>query len=307
MTLALLFPGQGTQHPAMLGWLDAQPEARSMLDRMAARLDHDWRSRLDDADWATRNHNAQVLLTGLCVATWQCLVARLPSPSVIAGYSVGELPAFAVAGVFDGTSALDLAEHRAAAMEQSVAGRDTGLLAVAGVGDAAVAAACARHDLAIAIEIAADRRVLGGLAQALDAAAHELAREGARCQRLAVRVASHTPWMAAAATDFAAHVRAVPFARPHATLVCDLTGAPTRDETTLRTALAGQLARPVRWAQSMDSIVERRPRCVLEIGPGSTLARLWNEFHPDIPARSVDEFRGPAAVGAWVSAALAGR
>ena len=306
MSLALLFPGQGTQHPSMLAWLDRRPEAAATLKLVEAQVGSDWRARLGDVAWVSRNGVAQCLLTGLGLAAWQCLVERLPPPSVVAGYSVGELPAFSAAGVFDTEAALGLARERADAMERSVAGSDTGLLAVTGGhGEEAIAQACRRHGLAVAIELAVDARVLGGLSSALDQATLELSDAGYRCKRLAVQLASHTPWMAAAVADFAQRAGAVPFMRPGATLVCNLTGTAVRGEEAIRSALAGQLAQPVRWSHCMESIAQRRPRCVLEVGPGSTLSKLWNEHHPSVPARSVDEFRSPDAIGAWVTSALA--
>ena len=305
MSLALLFPGQGTQHPAMLAWLHHRPEAAATLKLMEAQLGSGWRVRLGDEAWASQNRVAQCLLTGLGLAAWQCLAGRLPPPSMVAGYSVGELPAFSAAGVFDIDAAFALARERADAMDRSVAGSDTGLLAVSGHGDEAIARACRRHGLAVAIELAVDGRVLGGLSSALDQATLELSDAGYRCKRLAVQLASHTPWMAAAVADFAQRAGAVPFMRPRATLVCNLTGTAVRGEEAIRSALAGQLAQPVRWACCMESIAQRRPRCVLEVGPGSTLSKLWNEHHPAVPARSVDEFRSPDAIVAWVTGALA--
>jgi [acyl-carrier-protein] S-malonyltransferase len=305
MTLALLFPGQGTQHPAMLGWLDDQPEAQATLALMAGQLGKDWRAHLADADWTSRNDVAQVLLTGLGIAAWQSLAARLPAPAVIAGYSVGELPAFCAAGVFDAAAALALACDRAAAMEASVAGLDTGLLAVSGAAAALVDAACRHHGLALAIRQASDRVVLGGPVAALEAAQTMLEAAGAHGTRLAVRLASHTPWMTAAVPVLAQRMAAMPFAAPRATLVCNLSGAAVRGDAALKAALAGQTASPVPWDRCIDAVAERRPRCVLEVGPGSTLAKQWRDRHPEVPARSVDEFRGPAAVAAWVHAALA--
>lgn len=304
MSLALLFPGQGTQHPSMLAWVDDRPEAAPTLQRVAAEVGTDWRSRLHDPAWAGANRVAQCLLTGLGLAAWQCLAPRLPAPSVVAGYSVGEIAAFSAAGVFDTAAALTLARERADAMTRCVAGHDTGLLAVTGVGDGGIDLACRRHGLAVAIELAADRRVLGGLSTALDEAGVELAAAGYRCQRLAVGLASHTPWLAAAVADFAQCLRGVPFARPAPTLVCNLTGQAVRGEAALRDALAGQLAQPLLWSRSIETIAQRRPRCVLEVGPGTTLSKLWNDSHPDVPARSVDEFRGPDAAADWVNAAL---
>jgi [acyl-carrier-protein] S-malonyltransferase len=61
-----------------------------------------------------------------------------------------------------------------------------------------------------------------------------------------------------------------------------------------------QIAQTVRWSACMDQIHMRRVGCVLEIGPGAALARMWNQRFPDVPARSVDEFRREASVVDWV-------
>jgi [acyl-carrier-protein] S-malonyltransferase len=226
MSLALLFPGQGTQHPAMLSWLDTEPAAREALALLAAALGPDWRGRLDDP--SSSNTVAQSLLTGLCIAAWNCVAPYLPGPAICAGYSVGELPAFCAASVFDSATAIRLAHERAAAMDRSVAGRDTGLMAVQGVGRPGIDAACARHALEVAIDQGADPFVLGGLSIALMQAETDLAARGARCTRLAVRVASHTSWVAAAAHDFAGQLEAMTFQTPRVPLVCNLTGTAVR-------------------------------------------------------------------------------
>ena len=130
MSLALLFAGQGTQHAAMLPWLEDCPESAPTLARVATQFGTDWRARLADPDWAQCNAVAQPLLTGLLVAAWHGLAPRLPAPAAVAGYSVGELAAFCAAGVFGEVDAMALASDRAAAMDRSAAGRDTGLLSV---------------------------------------------------------------------------------------------------------------------------------------------------------------------------------
>jgi len=56
----------------------------------------------------------------------------------------------------------------------------------------------------------------------------------------------------------------------------------------------------VRWDACMDTVAERRPDAVLELGPGTTLARLWRERHPAIPVRSCDEFRNVEEIVAWL-------
>jgi [acyl-carrier-protein] S-malonyltransferase len=299
MTLALLFPGQGAQHPQMLPWLEAQPEAAATLDALNAHLGRDWRAGLGDPAWLHANRVAQLLLTGVGIAAWQALAGRLPQPAVVAGYSVGELAAFAVAGVFDAAAALDLAAERAQAMSDSVSDQATGLMALQG--PQALAQALSAKGLSIAIRISTERAIVGGTIAALDAAAARWSGIGMRCTRLPIGVASHTPAMAAAATSFAQRLAAADLHPAQCAVVCNFSGAASRNRAVLATALAAQIASTVRWDDCMDSIAERGVRCVLEVGPGATLAAMWRERHPAIPVRSVDEFQGPEGVLRWVA------
>ena len=303
MSLALLFAGQGTQYAAMLPWLETCPEAAPTLALIAAQLGADWRTRLAEPEWAQSNAVAQPLLTGLGIAAWQGLASRLPVPAVVAGYSVGELAAFCVAGVFDVVDAMALARDRAVAMDRSAAGRDTGLLSVQGLDTTALRAACTRYGLSVAIRLAADRAVLGGLSETLTAAERGLSAGGARCTRLAVRIASHTPWMSAAAVEFEARLSAVAMSSPHSILVCNHIGAAEREPSRLKQLLARQVATTVLWDSCMDAIAERRVRCVLEVGAGNALTNMWRDRHPDIPVRSVDEFRSVEAIARWADSA----
>ena len=304
MTLGLLFPGQGTQHAGMLPWLGHGCAPLPALALLEAQLGADWRQRLADSTWATRNEVAQTLLTGLSLAAWQQLQPLLPAPAVVAGYSVGELAAFSAAGVFGADDALVLARLRARVMDDCVAGQPTGLLSISGAPPGSIEALCHRHALAVAIRIGADRAIVGGLRSALQAAEDEASAAGATCTRLAVSIASHTPWMAAGVPRLAEALAALPFERPRVALVCNHTGSTLRTVDTLRQALAAQIAQTVPWDRCMDTVAERRVRCVLEVGPGNTLARMWNARHPAIPARSVDEFQAPDAAARWVHEAL---
>ena len=122
--------------------------------------------------------------------------------------------------------------------------------------------------------------------------------------RLAISVASHTPWMAEAAAKFAKLLEAKPFSPPVARVVCNLTASAVTSIDDLQRCLAAQIANPILWDACMDTIVERGVRCVLEVGPGTTLAALWRTAHPDVPVRSVEDFRAPEAAVAWVARTL---
>jgi [acyl-carrier-protein] S-malonyltransferase len=303
VSLAVLFPGQGTQHPGMLPWLDAAG-AEALMPLVDA-LGADWRARLDDPTWTQRNDVAQPLITGLCIVAWRVLGELLPAPAVVAGYSVGELAAFHAAGVFSARDAMTLAQRRAELMDASTHGVVTGLLALADASPGLVDELCRAHDLAVAIRFARDRVVVGGARSALAAAAVDALRAGATTTPLGLAIASHTPWMADAVEPFGTVLARVAFERPQIALIADHEAGLLWDADDLKRALALQLATTIRWDECMSAVAERGTTCVLEMGPGASLSRLWNARYPEVPARSVDEFSTPAAIAAWVANALA--
>lgn len=301
MGFALVFSGQGTQHAAMLPWLhDDDAIVRALCARLGVV---DWRAALADAAWAQRNAVAQTLLTGLALAAWQQLAPGLPQPAAVAGYSVGELAAFSAAGVFDADTALELSCQRSAAMDRCAAASPGGLLAVTGATGDAVDRVCSRNGLAVAIRNGLVAFVLGGPIDGLDRAEAELASGGARCTRLRVGVASHTPSMREAAAAFRQALQAQRLAPPRVPLISNAYDR-VRSADDARRALADQIESTVRWDECMESLRARGVDCVLEVGPGAALARLWNERYPETPARSCDEFRTPEGVQQWVAARL---
>lgn len=301
MSYALLFSGQASQHPAMLPWLEAEPGAVDILRGMSARLGLDWRAQLHDAERRSDNAFAQVLITGTSLAAWTALQNQLAErPAVVAGYSVGELPAFACAGVFSPEQALDLAAQRAGLMDAAVSGQKTGLLSVSGLPEAAVLAACTGLHLECAIRISASQGVFAGADDTLSQAAPLLVGLGAVCKRLDIRVASHSSWMQSAAQAFSEVLGPLAFAPPMAPIALNALGVLSRKPNDLRAALSQQIASTVQWSACLEAVAERQVSCVLEIGAGSALARMWNERYPQIPARSLDDFQQLKGAVDWL-------
>ncbi|BDI06005.1 ACP S-malonyltransferase [Sphaerotilus microaerophilus] len=295
MAYALVFSGQGGQHAEMFRCL-AAPEHSALVD---GAVGPGWRERLHDPHWSTRNAVAQPLLTALAVATWQALRATLPPPTVVAGYSVGELAAFHAAGVIGAEQAVDLARVRAAEMDLAAQATPTALAGWSGLDADALAALCQRHGMEVAIRNAPDSVVVGGPVAALQRANGEVEALGAQASPLRVGLASHTRWMRPAAQRFAEHLAHEPMAAPscrlatnHALLV--------RTAAEARVALGAQVATTVRWAECMDAIVQSRVDAVLEIGAGSALSRMLMRVAPVLPVRAVDDFRSLEAVLKWL-------
>ncbi len=152
----------------------------------------------------------------------------------------------------------------------------SGLLAVRGLPAAALQQLCNDFALAIAIRNDLDSVVLGGPRAALGPAAEAALRRGGHCTPLNVQVASYTPAMAGAAMAFAALNATLPFKAPSMLLFSNAAGR-VIGAGQAKAALAHQIDHTVCWDDCMESIAARRVDCVLEVGPGQTLARMWNQ------------------------------
>ncbi len=299
MAYALLFSGQAKQHADMLPWLESAPAAAPVLRQMEAHIGADWRAALADPLRRADNGFAQGVITGTALAAWAALqAAGLPVPLAVAGYSVGELAAFAAAGALSVESAMALAQARARCMDQAVAGLATGLMSVTGMARARAQALCPA--LECAIDLGPEQAVFAGVDADLNAALLRLPREGAQCTRLDVRVASHSRWMRPALAPFEAALHNVAWSPSLCPLALNATGGLGRQPQALRSALVVQVASTVQWESCMQALAERQPQCVLEIGAGAALARLWNARYPTVPARSIDEFKDVQGILDWL-------
>ena len=181
-------------------------------------------------------------------------------------------------------------------MDRCVDGLSTGLLSVSGVGEAVVAEACTGLKLECAIHVAADHSIYAGEDATLQQAQDRLAHLGAKSKRLPVQIASHSSWMHGAATAFAHTLQSVQFNQAQCPVALNTSGTTTRHAAALRQALSRQIDTTVQWSACMGSIAERRVSCVIEVGAGSALSRMWATHHPEVPVRAVEDFRDPRAI-----------
>jgi [acyl-carrier-protein] S-malonyltransferase len=299
MSYALIFSGQGTQHAHMLPWLEQQEPAQAVLAAVARHTGGDWRGVLSDEECRLTNALAQPLIVGTALAAWAALRSLLStSPAIVAGYSVGEIAACSAAGMLSAQEAVTLAARRARLMDSAVAGNETGMVAVSGIAERDVLATCT--ELETAIRIDDETNVFGGARAAL-AKAQAALGDRAQLKRICVALASHTSWMRDATAAFQGALKEVRFEPPDCPIVLNATGETAKDVGAIVPSLALQLSRPVEWSACMAAIAERRPACVLEIGGGQALARMWTARYPQIPARSLDEFRTSGGAATWIA------
>lgn len=307
MSLAILCSGQGQQNAGMFDLVADAPEASKLFEIAAGLLDGD-----DPRDIVRNaasgvleaNRTAQILCVLQAVALQAALGDALPRHRLVAGYSVGEVAAWVLAGLIGGADALHLVAMRAEAMDE--ASRDAeGLTFVRGLTRKTIEAFCGALDIGLAIVDPGDGFVVGGAIAALDAFEKEALQSGAqRLVRLKVHVASHTRRLATASVAFSktledAEIRPALIAGVR--LYSGIDGTAVLDIASGKAKLADQISHTVEWARCLESCAEAGATTFLELGPGYALSAMVSEAIPGVSARSAGEFRTLAGLRTWIA------
>ena len=305
---ALLCPGQGAQSAHMFALANQHGQAASFVQEALRQSieQHTLADALSSPDLLFENRYAQPLIIAATLANWLALRDDIPTPDLIAGYSVGEIAAQAVSGSMDVQSALQVAIARAALMQACVH-MPQSMLAVSGVVLADLQRFAASHDLHVAIINADNKAILAGLANKMTAAIPELASlpgHDIACKEVAVYIASHTPLMQAAAPGFAQLLDDIPVRAPDIPVLAGINGEKISQPVHIRSSLLAQMTQAIHWHACMDALAENGIRCVLELGPGLALSKMLQVRHPRIACRSVAEFRSLDGVRNWVQSQL---
>jgi 2,3-dihydroxybenzoate-AMP ligase/malonyl CoA-acyl carrier protein transacylase len=302
VTLAYLFPGQGSQQPGMGAALAAaSPEAADVFARASEALGYDL---LAVCRAGTAEHLRQTEVTQPAVLTTSlaCLAAAaewLPEPVAIAGHSLGEYTALVAAGALDLEDAVRLVRTRGLLMQEATRGRDLAMAAVLGLDAQTVEDLCTRPDTTgrcwAAAFNAPAQTVVSGDRAAVEALARLAEDAGGRCVLLPVSSAFHTPLMTPVAARLADALGTTLRREAAVPVVGNATASAARAPEDLHRHLVEQLDRPVRWTQTMAALRELGVRRVVELGPGRVLSGLARAFDRRTTAVSVDD---PASLAA---------
>ncbi|MEV0197541.1 ACP S-malonyltransferase [Nonomuraea sp. NPDC050691] len=270
--LAIVAPGQGAQTPGFLTpWL----ELPGLADRLAGwsevvGLDLITYGTTAGADEIRDTAVAQPLLVAAALASAEALGVK---PDLVAGHSVGEFAAAALAGALTAEQALALVRERAQAMAKAAAVTETGMTAVLGGDEAEVLAAIERHGLTPANINGAGQIVAGGTLEQL-AAFQDDAPERARLRPLAVAGAFHTVHMAPAVATLRDAALGVTPADPSVRLLSNADGQVVTSGADFLDRLVKQVSSPVRWDSCMATMAGQGVTAMIELLPGGTLTGL---------------------------------
>ncbi|MFD3656063.1 ACP S-malonyltransferase [Streptomyces sp. NPDC058620] len=279
--LVLVAPGQGAQTPGFLTpWLDL-PGA---TDRIAAWSDA---IGLDLAHYGTKADADEIRDTAvaqpLLVAAGLLSAAALDaSPGVVAGHSVGEITAAALAGVIGDEAALRLVRIRGLGMAEAAAVTETGMAALLGGDPAVTVPHLEKLGLTPANVNGGGQIVAAGTAAQIAALVEDKPEGVRRVVPLKVAGAFHTHHMAPAVEKLRAAAVDLTVSDPAVTYVSNADGRTVATGSEIIARLVGQVANPVRWDLCMETFQQLGVTAMIEVCPGGTLTGLAKRALPGV-------------------------
>jgi malonate decarboxylase epsilon subunit len=292
MSVAFLFPGQGSQTPGMLHHLIDHPLVARTLDEISEVLHSDVRN-FDSEQCLKSDVSVQIALLAAGVSTARALMEQGVQPAAVAGLSVGAFAAAVVAGVLALQDAIELVQLRA---EQMIKLYPTGfgLSAIIGLSEPGVAAIIedVSSDQAPVFvgNINAPRQiVIAGADAAMDRVLDGARRQGAsKAVRLHVSVPSHCPLLQPVADLLAQRISSVNLRTPELTYVGNVNGRAMYTKEAIASDLANNIAHGVRWYDATVVLQELGCNLFFEMPPGHVLSDLARENLSDVNSVPID-------------------
>lgn len=289
--IAFVFSGQGDQYPGM---------GKELFEKYpAAKQEFLWCEKLRPGtlrqcfegpkEELKETKNTQPCLYAVELAGAAALMEAGVMPKAVAGFSLGEVAAASVSGLFDRETGFLLVCRRAELMQREAGKQDTFMAAVLKLTSEKVGEICGRYEGIYPVNYnCSGQTAVSGLSEKRKEFLEAVKAEGGRAVVLNVSGAFHSPFMEEAAADFSKELEKVMFRKNSIPLYSDMTGTPyTSDAAGL---LARQICSPVRWEALIRNMVSDGIDTFIEIGPGKTLTNMIKKIKPEVKAFSIEEY-----------------
>ena len=288
---AFVFPGQGAQFPGMAQDIyDASSTIRDRFTTAESILGFDIADVMFNG---TEEALKQTAVTQPAIFLHSVLLAEAIGedfdPGAVAGHSLGEFSALVAAGAMNFEDGVRLVSERAQAMQAACEATPSTMAAVLGLEDAIVEKICNDSE---GVVVAANyncpgQLVISGEVTAVETACAALTEAGARrALILPVGGAFHSPLMEPARARLAAAISKTPFSAPRCPIVQNATATAETDPDIIQNNLIAQLTAPVKWTQSMRTMIDLGVQEAVEVGPGKVLSGLFKKVDRKFPVSS---------------------
>ena len=289
MSIAILFPGQGSQSVGMMKGFTDQPAIERTFREAGAIAGVDYWAMADEGPAELQNQtvNTQPLMLVAGVACWRAWrEAGGPMPAYFAGHSLGEYTALVAAGSLRFEDALPLVRLRAQAMQEAVPEGTGGIAAIVGLDDEklpAVLAEAAQGEVVEAANLNSPGQVVvAGHRAAVERAMALAKAQGAKLVKmLPMSAPSHCSLMKPAAERLRARLDAIEVRKPEVPVVHNRFVEAFDDPARIRAALVEQLDHPVRWIETVRFLAQQGATRIVECAPGKVLAGLSRRIAPE--------------------------
>jgi [acyl-carrier-protein] S-malonyltransferase len=313
MTVAFVFPGQGTQRVGMGQTLHTQyPSARDIFTAANELVGFELDAMCFRGDPKTLRNTrvAQVAIFVVNAAATAALRESGYDADLAAGHSVGEISALYAAHVFDLPQALDLVTERARIMSKVTS--DGAMVAVAGLDGDVIADVCsssaALGPLCIGLHNGPRNYVLSGATAAITAAEVECRARGAvTITRLRTQHAFHSELMEPVVEEWREYISGIPIGHATIPVVLNTTGCVARDREDIRAALIDQLVSTVRWHDCINALLGAGADVFVEAGDSKVLSALTRAVDRSVTAVTMSDPRAIRRLGHLAAAGVGGR
>ncbi len=291
MTIAFVFPGQGSQSIGMMSELaDKHSIVKETFDTASEQLGFDlWQLIQEGPEEALNStENTQPALLASSIAAWRVWHNRTDiKPQMLAGHSLGEYSALVAANVIDFKDAISLVRGRGRLMQAAVAPGEGAMAAILGLDDDTVVSICTEES-SEAIVSAANfnspaQVVIAGQTAAVERVIKKAKTAGAkRSLLLPVSVPSHCALMTEAAENLAAVFDKIEFKPAMIPVIQNVNAEVQAEPATIKSALLEQLYKPVQWTNCIKALSEQGVDQIVECGPGKVLSGLIKRIDRNI-------------------------
>lgn len=302
MSIAAVFPGQGSQSVGMLLDIAADfASVRETFGRASEAIGVDlWQiSAEGPIESLNRTEVTQPALLTASVAVWEILAAAGIKATAMAGHSLGEYSALVASGSLDFEDAVRVVRRRGQLMQNAVPIGEGAMAAVLGLDEAEVTSACAsvKGVVAPANFNAIGQIVIAGAAKAVAEAAEACKALGAkRVVTLDVSVPSHCPLMQPVEAGLAEVLGAVAVRMPSIPVIHNVDAKASASTSELTQKLLAQLANPVRWVDCVQALASGGVTRIVECGPGNVLTGLIKRIDRNLECTAAGNLAGLRSV-----------
>ncbi len=302
-SVAVVFPGQGSQFAGMADAWASHPAGRAVTDEASEVLGRDVVAGCRDEALLDTTEFAQPALLACDVAAFRVLEDSGVNAWIgAAGHSLGEFAALVAAEALSFADATRIVVVRGREMQRAGDERPGTMSALLGVGAADAAALCdeARGDdvLLVANENSPQQVVISGSVAAIERAEGQCSERKIRVVRLRVAGAFHSPLMEPAVAPLREAIDAAAFSTPRFPVASNVTGKLVDDPAELRELLVRHVVSPVRWESCAQALRSAGAEVFVEAGPGDVLTKLAKRVVPGAAAVAAGSPEAAAEVAA---------